>query len=270
MIYLIAREGQMCNQLLTLAWLYTLGIKRNEKIVCPVLDSKLKNDFKFKDDEAPISLNLYESKFSRQIIFFTKVVKRMFPKLVSVRLMGKNIIFDWENFKDMDSFYESIDYVKKYFGFKQTVLDEANAIYEKEKIGCDYLIGVHIRRGDYATFNNGAWFYTDEEYCSWMKNLVDSIYEDNVGFLITSNEKVDLEFYKKKGLRVSQPGKSAVQDLCLLSLCDYIMGPPSTYSIWASIMGNKKRCILHNKEDEISLKDFEYMSVRYRDGEEFQ
>lgn len=270
MIYLIAREGQMCNQLLTLAWLYTLGIKRNEKIVCPVFDSKLKNDFQFKDDEAPISLNLYESKFSRQIIFFTKIIKRMFPKLVSARLMGKNIIFDWENFKDMDAFYEYIDYVKKYFGFKQIVMDGANTIYENEKIGFDYLIGVHIRRGDYATFNNGAWFYNDEEYCGWMKNLVVSLKGNNVGFLITSNEKVDLEFYKERGLKVSQPGKSAVQDLCLLSLCDYIMGPPSTYSIWASIMGNKKRCILRDKGRIISLGDFEYMNERHRNGEEFQ
>lgn len=33
----------------------------------------------------------------------------------------------------------------------------------------DKLMGIHIRRGDYKTFKDGLYYYSDEEFVNWMK-----------------------------------------------------------------------------------------------------
>jgi len=54
-------------------------------------------------------------------------------------------------------------------------------------------------------------------------------------FFIASNEKIskemtsDLEYF-------SNIDGSAPEDLYALSKCDYILGPPSTFSYWAGFM----------------------------------
>jgi hypothetical protein len=42
----------------------------------------------------------------------------------------------------------------------------------------------------------------------------------------------------------------------LLSRASYIIGPPSTFSHWASFMGKAKICFVRNPSDNISMHDF--------------
>ena len=99
----------------------------------------------------------------------------------------------------------------------------------------DFLIGVHIRHGDYETFANGMMFYSIEQYASLMQLTMDLFPGRNVTFLICSNVSVALEPFR--GLSVSlAPGHPAV-DLYSLAECDAIIGSPSTFSEWASFYG---------------------------------
>ena len=45
-------------------------------------------------------------------------------------------------------------------------------------------------------------------------------------------------------------------DLYALSRCDYIIGPPSTFSQWASYYGHVPLRFLRWKGDEISMSEF--------------
>jgi len=39
-------------------------------------------------------------------------------------------------------------------------------------------------------------------------------------------------------------------------MCDYLIGPPSTFTLWASYVGKVKYFHLKNKSGEIAIDDF--------------
>jgi len=99
------------------------------------------------------------------------------------------------------------------------------------------IIGVHIRRGDYQTYSNGRWFYPDGVYASLMREAA-AASPATPAFLICSDEPANLVFFKQCGMVVYAGPGHKIEDLAALSLCDKIMGPPSTYSWWAAFVSN--------------------------------
>ena len=47
-----------------------------------------------------------------------------------------------------------------------------------------------------------------------------------------------------------------MHDLYCLSKCDYLFGPPSTYSMWASFTGLVPYAVLDHPEQKLLLTDF--------------
>lgn len=273
MIIFLAREGQMCNQLTSLASLYSLGLEYNEDIMCPVIDESLKEFFAFDSRGDTIKVNYRESKLSNVVLFCLKIVKKICPTLLKKKYKPQNakktqLFMDWFSFFEFDTLIKHAEDIRKYFAFNEEINKICDDIIKQVRSD-EYsrLVGVHIRRGDYKEFHGGKWYYSDDEYCHWMKQLA---VENKVKFIISSNEKLDLDIFRKEGLDIIQPGHSAIEDLCLLSKCDYIMGPPSTYSAWAALVGGKKRCILRNRNEDCLWNNFLYTEEHMKNGEPFQ
>lgn len=136
----------------------------------------------------------------------------------------------------------------------------ADYICEKaeKEISCirktsDIVIGVHIRRGDYKTWNNGKFFYSHEEYKDILIRLSNSFEGKRVAFFISSNEPIPVETFKELNCHWHKDS-SAILDLHTLSLCDYIIGPYSTFSRWASFIANKPICWI----DKSDISTFEF------------
>jgi hypothetical protein len=104
-----------------------------------------------------------------------------------------------------------------------------------------FLIGVHIRRGDYKEYLGGAYYFSYPEYRSLLERLYDLVGVSNVHFIIVSNEPVPISVLE--GLPATWLVGSEVEDLYSLARCNLIVGPPSTYSDWAMFYGNSKRYV---------------------------
>src|SRR6185312_2200095 len=118
------------------------------------------------------------------------------------------------------------------------------------------IVGVHIRKGDYSTFNEGKWFYSNSDYSTFMKNLLklQLFKEKKIGFLLCSDEKInEADFI---GFNVIKSTGHFIEDLYALSCCDFIMGPTSTYSGWASFYGKKPLLHITEKEMKFNKMDF--------------
>ncbi len=117
-------------------------------------------------------------------------------------------------------------------------------------------VGVHVRRGDYKEWCGGAYYYSDEVYLRIMKNLAAEAEMQGVKirFLICSNEPFDTKLTNLNTIRI--PNADGITDLYGLASCDYIVGPPSSYSQWASFCGNVPLCLILEKEQKVLLKDF--------------
>lgn len=268
MILVLANEGQMCNQLLTLASAYSLGLEYQDSVKCPIMNSKLKNSFTFMDNCQVISIEMKESLMWKLIAKYLKFIRKTFhfneSEQYEVDKKGKLQIFtDWISFKDDTVFAKHQKEIRKYFSFRDEIKKKCHKVMLNIRTNDKPLVGVHIRRGDYNTFNNGCWYYSDEEYLRWMNDLAAC---RKVRFVISSNEKVNINFFVDSGLDVISISGTAVEDLCCLSMCDFIMGPPSTYSWWAAMYGNRKRLILEDRNKKYSWSDFMYLDERVQVG----
>ena len=121
----------------------------------------------------------------------------------------------------------------------------------------DIVIGVHIRRGDYATWNDGRFLYSLEEYRQFMLRVQQWSSDKRVGVFISSNEDFSLDSFQGCNcLRYGKEPSGPALDLYTLSLCDFIIGPFSSYSRWASFIGEVPLCFLETKEQQFTEDSF--------------
>ena len=130
--------------------------------------------------------------------------------------------------------------------------------YFRYKKDHDVIIGVHIRRGDYKKFNNGVWFYEPEEYYRKIRELagLKRFAGKKIAFVICTNEK-EICFANGSNFDIFFEERHFVEDLYLLAKCDYIIGPPSTFSIWASYYGSVPLLMITTIDTVINDNNFQ-------------
>lgn len=138
---------------------------------------------------------------------------------------------------DTSSLEKHQDEIRSFFAPLPSLIEEAHHYVTSLRDGADLLVGVHVRRGDYARWRSGRYFYTYEEYRFYMQQVVDRHSANRVRFVVCSNETVPWDCFF--GLDVSPGPGTVMGDLLCLSECDLIMGPPSSFSRWAAFYGRK-------------------------------
>ena len=98
------------------------------------------------------------------------------------------------------------------------------------------LIGVHRRGGDFRFYQGGKWYFEDVVYRRTMEHFRSCTSGGDVAFIVASNEAVPEENFK--GLEVYRPPGDPISDMYALSRCDQIIAAPSTFSGWASFVGD--------------------------------
>jgi len=154
--------------------------------------------------------------------------------------------------------------IKKHFSPKSTICKSIKRKINLSKKGFDILVGLHLRQTDYQLWRDGEFFYSPEYYINLMNQFIKLHPNKKVKFLICSDE-LPQEINNclipwEKGLG------TPIEDIYSLAECDYIMGPPSTFSLWASFYGSKPLCHIDKKEMIITLSDFAFsnnLSYKY-------
>jgi hypothetical protein len=108
---------------------------------------------------------------------------------------------------------------------------------------CDILIGVLIRQTDYRQWREGKYFFPTEIYACWMKDIQSWYPAKRVGFVISSDEIQDLSLFSDLNIWLTTGTKPMnghyFESIVELSMCDLIVSPPSTFSIWAAFAGER-------------------------------
>lgn len=120
----------------------------------------------------------------------------------------------------------------------------------------EILIGVHIRRGDYKNFEGGKYFYDIDTYRGLMRKAAALFSEKKVHFLICSNETIDPEALRVDGAAVTMAMNHELLDMYCLASTHYMIGPPSTYSMWASAYGAVPLYQFRGQDQAMRLTDF--------------
>lgn len=170
----------------------------------------------------------------------------------------------WQTMHDaryLDQTKKELQYI---FRPRQEIIDKAEAMIQKIRNQADIVVGVHIRHGDYKTFCNGSFYYTIEDYHRFMKKIQKLYHDKRVAFFISSNEIFELnQFDDCKCYRFFHEPSGDILDLHTLSLCDRIIGPWSTYSRWASFIGEVPLCFIKHKDQELHHDSFSIVKDFY-------
>lgn len=172
--------------------------------------------------------------------------------------IGRHIGFiDGWRIRESDVFFPQVrDKVVPLFKPNHNVINAVDSLFEQIRNNCDILVGVHIRLGDYREWKEGKYFFPHEVYASFMRQIEHLFANKTVAFYIASNEPVPTNG-PFDAFQIYYGAGGAAEDLYALQLCDYIIGPPSTFSKWASIMGATPLHIIYGKNESItSIDDF--------------
>lgn len=172
---------------------------------------------------------------------------------------------------DFDSLYKHQDDIRRIIRPKPEWLEEAKKNIErirKNFLDC-ILVGVHIRRKDYKDFLGGRYYYNYDVYRTRMEEFTRNFNRKPV-FIIFSDEEIDIQLLANDDAYYTVISHNqAIIDLVMMSFCDYLIGPPSTFSGWASFWGKVPKHIMINGETPIlSLQDFGVYMIDIMDNEE--
>lgn len=178
---------------------------------------------------------------------------------------GQNVRINSWLVREPEGYIRYRNKIAKYLAPKDEYFDYANKVIKEVKGDRNvHLVALHMRRGDYKDWRGGKYYYDENNYIRWINAIVREL-GDNVCILLFTNEAFDVERARKeaKYQDIYLMKGNAVQDLATMSKCEYIVGPPSTYSEMAAFYGNALYLNLFDKEQDIRLGDFETLRENY-------
>lgn len=269
MILIIADTGQLGNKLLLLSNSLSTAIKNNDRLIT----------YSFNEYEK--YFNIYNSNKiikSRTKLLNNKIIKKIMIKILNIlyeksirhlplniKLIKKDtdikqydkknkyIIIDW-TYRDIENLLLFKSEINKIISIESEYKKNIDTEIEECKKNYDILIGVHIRRGDYKEWMDGKYYFSFEQY-NKVLNEINNLYIDKeVLFILVSNEQISKKFFKGINIKINE-GRF-IEDLYLLSKCDFIVGPLSTFNRWSSFMGNTPLLTIEDINSKITRNDF--------------
>lgn len=135
----------------------------------------------------------------------------------------------------------------------------------------EVLLGVHIRRGDYDRWHGGRYFFTDDQYIAQIRRYAEIVAPQGRRVrvvLATNDPELDTERFRSMladtVAAVDGPATSARGDLEALSMCDCIMGPPSTFSLVAAMYRDIPLRFITDTDTSFTLDDFSDFAHLFR------
>ena len=87
-----------------------------------------------------------------------------------------------------------------------------------------------------------------------MNSVVKLFYRKNFKFFIGSNIPQNPSLFYN--FNCGFGSGYLTKDMYALAECDYVVGPPSSYTMWASFYGDKPLYMIRNVNKTLNLKDF--------------
>ncbi|MBW4055937.1 MAG: hypothetical protein HIU83_11170 [Proteobacteria bacterium] len=164
------------------------------------------------------------------------------------------LVTDGWFFKDLNNVAKHSEEIRRFFTPAEKYKRNVSSLIFRARKECDVLVGVHIRQGDYKRWLNGQYYFSTDSYVTLMKRFSKSLGDKRIRFLICSNVTQDESVFA--GLDYIMGNNHQLEDLYAFAQCDYLMGAPSTYTMWASFYGSVPLFTVNSIDEPISLDNF--------------
>ncbi len=229
-IIITEKYGGFCNRLFQSLHYHAYSLEKKIKFFNPSMLGILKFDnyfFYFLDSINNFLLRSITKLF--KIIFGKNEICLYFNRNNYIKFVNG---WDFRKYKLSTKHHKVLktlySFDKRYFSRKSIKL--LKFLINKKKDG-KFIIGIHIRRGDYNQWNEGKYYFDDDFYKDVINKLKKNLINENKDpfVVVVSDEKIISDI----GANFYSEG-SWKQDQITLQSCDLIVGPPSTFTMWAS------------------------------------
>ena len=154
-------------------------------------------------------------------------------------------------FRDPVNLARHADRIRKFFAPIPLHAQNVDALIGRARADCDVLVGLHIRQGDYKTWLGGRHYHDTATYVRLARSLVALWPGKRVKFLVCSNGPQDAALFP-----FAMGSGHLVEDMYSFAQCDFLLGPPSTYTAWASFYGSVPLYVIERPVAPVSLDSF--------------
>ena len=241
-IILLEKYGANCNRLFQSLHFHSLSIEENAKFINLSLLGNLKFDnnlfksFDFIKNIILSSISKIISVFNDDQILVLSLNEKNYIKIVR-GWSFRNIKLTKKHFMELSNLY-------KFKGkFSREIILKIDYLNKQKNLG-RYLVAIHIRKGDYINWQKGKYFFEDNVYNNIIIKLKNILIENNLKpfFIVVSDQKISENIkadFKSNG--------KWREDQIILQNCDLLVGPPSTFTMWASYISQKPLLNINSK-----------------------
>lgn len=289
MIVIIDSPGQLCNRLWAFTPFIAFCLKHNIRL-CVINFSHYAHYFENINRYKTIKIGLLNSNFSYRV--FKKIIRSFEIDKLSKKIFTLDetagsfqelqtaistpgtlhLIRSWHQPFDTGIVAEYKKEIVEIFTPDTKTKMMIDDLFRNIRKPSHIVIGIHIRRTDYKYFMNGKYYFGDNIYKKFMTRIEGEFQKKDIKtvFLLSSDSEIDTAYFDPLNVTKINPS-SPIHDLYALSKCDYILGPPSTFSMWASFYGDVPLKFVHHIDEKLSLSDFSSIIAQniFKDGRIF-
>ena len=260
--------GQMCNNMLQFGHLYAWGRINGISVIAmrfcykyryfAISNTKYYNWFTYLFAKYGAKLHLIP------VVSFINEDDNHSDKIFYLQKEQFIVAKEW-GFRQYEAFLTYREEIKALFTFQSKIIKKVNKQLPplKENV---IRLGIHIRRGDYKTWINGLYYYSDEDYIRIIQSFLTLFSGNSIEILIVGNEKK----LPQDKYRVAIPetihflSGNRAEDLYALSTCNYVIGPPSTFSLMAAFYNDANLYWIFDKDQTLKKELFRKFDYLFR------
>ena len=248
-IIILEKYGGYCNRLFQSLHYHAYSMEKGIKFFNPTMLGLLKFDnyFFYIFDK----LNNYFLKIlykAIKLIFRNNRICIYFNKQNYIKIVDG---WNFRKYNLTNKYYKQLNQIYKFE--KNNSLKSKNSINQINKLKNNgkFIVGIHIRRNDYKTWNNGKFYFSDQFYNELIKDLRNMLILENYDpFFFAVSDEIITPMIKVDSIT----NGSWKDDQIILQACDLIVGPPSTFTMWASYL-SKTPLIKITPEKKFNLRN---------------
>jgi len=200
---------------------------------------------------------LFRTLQRRKLVTNPRLLGGSFDQHILQELKSPQIEFEGVDFVYKNGVKHHANFIREYMRFNDSIQDKTSRFINRLRDSCEVVVGVHVRRRDFKHFDSGKHYYSWASYANYAKRISKLLPNKKVTFAICTDSPGEYSSVYFGKLKTALSGFSAAEDMSVLSKCDLIIAPGrSTFSGWASFVGQVPRLCMSKSANECCLEDF--------------
>ena len=262
-------KGRLCNNILQYSHVYAWGREHGKSVTSMRFAYKYKYfhiNHTARHNFAAYLVAKFGSRWGLLPVVHFDDPDADYSREEQVMLRRRHVVVEGWYARWYDLFLKYKSEIIDLFAFDKQVMMRPNQ-FMNSLLEADILLGMHIRRGDYKDFHGGRYFYSDEQYIALIRQFLQLHPGKRVQVFVCGNERsLNRQAYREAlpDAAVDFPCGNPGEDLYLLSQCDYLIGPPSTFSLVASMYRDVPLYWIEDADRKLSADCFDSFDHLFR------